>query len=191
MSDTLDVDRVGKRVVLRSLLLSALTATALVVLYYELPLRGDLSDSAIVLLPLGILAFAYLSWRGVHGILNSPTPRIRAIQLLATVIPLFIVSLAATYYLMDVNTTKAFTQTLSRTDSLYFTVTVFATVGFGDIAPVSESARVVVTLQMLGDLIVIGAGVRVLLSAVRMNVERRKDAPTAESSVQDPGVVEG
>jgi hypothetical protein len=34
---------------------------------------------------------------------------------------------------------------LTRTDSLYFTVTVFATAGFGDISPASQVARLVVT----------------------------------------------
>ena len=35
----------------------------------------------------------------------------------------------------------SFTEPLTRTDSLYFVVTVFATVGFGDITPLSLSAR--------------------------------------------------
>ena len=36
-------------------------------------------------------------------------------------------------------------------DSLYFSVTVFATVGFGDISAVSDAARVVVTIRMITD----------------------------------------
>ena len=36
------------------------------------------------------------------------------------------------------------------------TVTVFSTVGFGDISPKSEAARVVLMGQMLGDLAVLG-----------------------------------
>jgi voltage-gated potassium channel len=54
-------------------------------------------------------------------------------------------------------------------------VTVFSTVGFGDIAPRSEPARVVLIVQMLGDLAVLGAGVRVLLGAVRRGRQRRTD----------------
>jgi len=34
---------------------------------------------------------------------------------------------------------------LSHTDGLYFTVTVFSTVGFGDITAKTETARLVVT----------------------------------------------
>ena len=60
-----------------------------------------------------------------------------------------------------------------RTDALYFTVTVFSTVGFGDITAKSETARIVLIVQMLADLAFLGAGVRVLLGAVQRRRERR------------------
>ena len=68
-----------------------------------------------------------------------------------------------------------FTQPLTRTDALYFSVTVFATVGFGDITAKSETARVVLIVQMLGDLALLGAGARVLLGAVRLGQQKRSD----------------
>ncbi|MGP7997588.1 MAG: potassium channel family protein, partial [Streptosporangiaceae bacterium] len=67
--------------------------------------------------------------------------------------------------------------------ALYFAVTVFSTVGFGDITPKSEAARVVLIVQMLGDLALHGAGVRVLLGAVRRGQQRQdtsdQDGPAA------------
>jgi voltage-gated potassium channel len=63
---------------------------------------------------------------------------------------------------------------LSRTDGLYFTVTVFATVGFGDITPRSELARIVTTTQMLFGLVAFGLIVRTLLGAVQVAVKRRE-----------------
>ncbi len=45
--------------------------------------------------------------------------------------------------------------------------------GFGDITAKSETARVVLIVQMLGDLAVLGAGVRVLVGAVRRGQQRR------------------
>ena len=56
---------------------------------------------------------------------------------------------------------------LTRTDTLYFTVTVFATVGFGDISPASQAARLVVTAQMILNLIVLGLGVRLIVGAAQ------------------------
>jgi hypothetical protein len=76
----------------------------------------------------------------------------------------------------------AFTQRLTRTDALYFSVTVFSTVGFGDITARSEPARVVVIFQMLGDLALLGAGARVLLGAVQRGRDRRSDTGATDSA---------
>jgi len=56
----------------------------------------------------------------------------------------------------------SFSQPLTRVDALYFAMTVFTTVGFGDIAARSQVARVVVIVQMLADLVYVGLLARVL-----------------------------
>ena len=53
---------------------------------------------------------------------------------------------------MERASAASFTEPLTRTDALYFTVTVFSTVGFGDIAAKSEAARIVLIVQMPADL---------------------------------------
>ena len=63
------------------------------------------------------------------------------------------------------------TEVSSRTDALHFTITVFATVGFGDISPVAEGARIVVAIQMLADLLVLGLVIQAILGAVRRGQE--------------------
>jgi hypothetical protein len=67
------------------------------------------------------------------------------------------------------------THPLTRTDTLYFTVTVFITVGFGDITAASQSARLVVTAQMLLDLVALGLLVRAFVGAVQ--IARRQTSP--------------
>ena len=99
----------------------------------------------------------------------------RAAEALGLVIPLYLVLFASTYFLMERASAASFTQPLTRTDALYFAVTVFATVGFGDIAAKSETARIVLIIQMLADLVLLGAGARVLLQAVQRGRERRSD----------------
>jgi hypothetical protein len=56
---------------------------------------------------------------------------------------------------------------MTRTDALYFTVTVFATVGFGDITAKTEAARLVVTGQMIVDLVTIALVVKVIVDAAK------------------------
>ena len=60
---------------------------------------------------------------------------LRAIEALAAAIPLFLLVFAAAYVKLDSTQAQAFSEPLSRTDALYFTITVFSTVGFGDITP--------------------------------------------------------
>jgi len=54
-------------------------------------------------------------------------------------------------------------------------VTVFSTVGFGDITTKSEAARIMLIVQMLGDLAVLGAGLKVLPGAVQRGRQQRPD----------------
>jgi hypothetical protein len=63
---------------------------------------------------------------------------------------------------------------LTRTDALYFVVSVFSTVGFGDITAKTEAARLVVTGQMMADLIFFGFGLRIIVGAVGRGLQQRQ-----------------
>jgi voltage-gated potassium channel len=102
----------------------------------------------------------------------------KAFEALGLIVPFYLLVFASTYFVMERASAATFTQPLTRTDALYFTVTVFSTVGFGDIAAKSEAARVLLIVQMLGDLALLGAGVRVLLGAVRRGQQRSQDTDT-------------
>jgi len=62
---------------------------------------------------------------------------------------------------------------LTHTDGLYFTVTIFSTVGFGDVTAKSDTARLVVTGQMIADLIILGLAFKVIVGAFRRGERRR------------------
>jgi hypothetical protein len=175
--------------VLRSLLRATLTSTVLVVLYYRLPLTGALEASTVALLLAGLVLFAgIIAWQ-VRAILRSDYPGLRAIEALAAAIPLFLVVFAAAYVTLAAAQPSAFSEPLSRTDALYFTITVFSTVGFGDITPVATPARVIAMVQMLGDLVVVGLVLQVMLGAVKEGRQRRAagSGGTDESSHREDG----
>ena len=50
-------------------------------------------------------------------------------------------------------------------------MTVFATVGFGDIVPLTALARLVTAIQMMLDLVVLGAVVRIVFFAARRRID--------------------
>ena len=164
---------VPRRLVVRALLRASGTATALLVLYFTLPLTGSIDRPTALLLVLGLLAFAgVVTWQ-VRSVLRSPYPGLRAIESLAAAIPLFLVLFAALYlHIADLDG-AAFSEPLSRTDALYYTITVFSTVGFGDIVPRTDLARVVTMVQMLGDLVFVGLVLHLMIGAVKLGRQRR------------------
>jgi hypothetical protein len=59
------------------------------------------------------------------------------------------------------------------TVTAFSTVTVFSTVGSGDITAKSEAARLVVTGQMIADLIILGLTIKVIVGAVRRGQQQQ------------------
>ncbi|MFF5788706.1 potassium channel family protein [Streptomyces sp. NPDC012693] len=165
------------------LLRSAAVVTAATVGYFLLPLDGNLDQQrTVTVLVLGLLGLGVLLGLQAISIARSPHPRLRAVEALTTAVPLFLLLFSATYFLYaQEQGGHSFSEPLSRNDSLYFTVTVFATVGFGDIVPVSQTARVLTTCQMVADLVLVGLIAKVMVGAVRIGLQRRQPLSAPES----------
>jgi voltage-gated potassium channel len=58
----------------------------------------------------------------------------------------------------------------TRLDAFYFTFTTLATVGFGDVHATGQAARLVVTVQIVFNLVVLALAVQVLVAALRRQV---------------------
>jgi voltage-gated potassium channel len=151
----------------RGLLRAAATAAVMVALYYLLPLDRRSDTYVFLELVIGVGLFVgMIAWQ-VEAIVRSQYPAIRATQALASATALFLLLFASTYFILSIDDPATFTERLSRSDALYFTVTIFSTVGFGDISAQQETARLVVVTQMLLDLVILGLGIQVILGAVR------------------------
>ncbi|MEY9835802.1 potassium channel family protein [Streptacidiphilus sp. EB103A] len=164
-----------RRLVARAVLRPTLTSSLLVVLYFTLPIGERPTGRTELLLALGLLAVGVLIAYQARAIARSRFPRLKAVEAFALSVPWFLVIFSAAYFLMAHDRPGAFSEHLTRLDALYFTVTVFSSVGFGDIAPRSEPARVVTVIQMLGDLLLVGVAVRILLGAVQIGLRRRTE----------------
>ena len=79
---------------------------------------------------------------------------LRAIEALGIIVAVFLVAFSAIYLAMSHESGTTFTLDLDHVQALYFTITVFSTVGFGDITPHTDAARLVVSAQMLLDLVI-------------------------------------
>ena len=163
-------------------LLRALGSTiGLVAIYYLMPLDPSSLGVTVGLLAFGLLALAGLVGFQVRSIIRARHPALRAVGALATSVPLFLLLFAGTYYVMGGISEANFNQPLTRTDALYFTVTVVATVGFGDIVATTQGARVLVMGQMVAGIVIIGLGARIIVDAVKRGQQRRP-APGSDAT---------
>lgn len=168
----------------RRLAIGLLRALAITVVlgagYYLIPLDRLSSVPMWLTLAIGLLALAGFAAFQLRRVIRARYPALKAVEALATTAPLFLLLFAAAYFVMAGADPSNFNvETLTRTDSLYFTVTIFATVGFGDITAASGAARILVTVQMILDLIVLGLGIRVFVSAVEVGRQKAGKTPNS------------
>lgn len=166
-----------RRIVILGLLRALVSALLLFSLYFLLPLQ-DISrvPRALTIVVALVILLGVTVWQ-LRAITRSEFPGLRAIEALAITAPLFILLFAASYYMMESADPASFSpDSMTRIDSLYLTVTTFATVGFGDITATSQGARVLITVQMFLNLLVLGGGIRVFLGAVQRGRESKAPA---------------
>jgi len=103
------------------------TTVALVALYYLLPI--DHTKNVPVVLIAGLLILAsFTAWQ-LRIVRKNRYPAVRAVEALATALPLFLLLFAWAYFTMaHTNPANFNMRPLTRTDMLYFAVTVFSTV---------------------------------------------------------------
>jgi voltage-gated potassium channel len=147
----------------------------LIGIYYVVPAGQESGVYDVLRLVIGlILVAAVVAWQASH-IVKSEVPELRAAQALGVIMPLFLVLFASLYLSLYDTSRASFSQPLDHTSALYFTVTVFSTVGFGDITPRTGNGRILVSIQMLLDLVIIGAVVRILINAAKVGLARSGD----------------
>lgn len=149
--------------------------TLLFTAYYLIPTRGDGGESDLPWLVLALAIFAVIVGVQVPAIVKSDYPVARAVEALSVTIPLFLLIFARIYLSNSLAEPASFSQPLDHTTALYFTVTVFATVGFGDIVATTNGMKLLVTVQMLLNLAVLGLVIRLVTTAAQRGVARKKE----------------
>lgn len=152
----------------------AVSLTLLMAIYYLLPVRGDGWASDLPWLLLDVALFAVVVGVQFPLIGRSHHPGIRAVEAMVLSIMVFLTLFARLYLAASAGDHDAFSQVLDRTTALYFTITVFATVGFGDVVAQTQGTKLLVSVQMLLNLVVLGLVVRLLLKAGQRAGRRRR-----------------
>jgi len=162
--------------VLRASLTTTILLTAYVVMPFTLIsqaryLTGFLIGAAVVL---AVLALEF------SRTMRSPYARLRAVEALLTAGPLFIVLFATSHYVIGQLDPAGYSEPMTRLDALYFTITTFATVGYGDISPHSQIARLVSLVQMVCGIILVGVIAKLLFGIAQESDHRRRVGAPAD-----------
>ena len=91
---------------------------ALVAIYYWLPLDHTSTWLAATVLVIGLVVLIALVIVQVRWIIRSRFPGMRAVEALATSLPLFLLLFASTYVVMAAVSTSNFGEKLTHTDAL-------------------------------------------------------------------------
>ncbi len=193
------VGEVERRQLVASGLRAALSTGVLLAAYYVTPIgirhhhSGILHDlGTMARLGTAIAIFVVVLTLEIRGITRAKHPMLRAGVAMAVVIPLFLLFFAWTYLNMSNSDPSTFGTSMDRTTALYFSVTIFSTVGFGDITPHTDLARLLTTFQMLSDLVVVAVVVRLILgAATRTSAQLDSRASADADQGNDPTVTGG
>ena len=155
------------------------SVTLLITAYYQVPTPDAGTDSDLPWLLMALTIFGIIVGVQIPAIVNSKYPNLRAVEAMSVTVPLYLLIFARIYLSNAFANPGAFSEQLDHTKSLYFTITVFATVGFGDITPETNPMRLLVSVQMLLNLVVIGLVVRLLLGAAQRGVTKKRESSSA------------
>jgi voltage-gated potassium channel len=169
-----------RRAVARALVATLATLAATIAVYYLLPLTTRQLGVGLLLrfVLAGVVFVAVLAWQ-VRQIVRSRLPALRAAQAVVVAVPLFLTGYALLYLLLA-RAGFGFSEELTRTSALYFTVVVFGSVGFGDITPTTDVSRIVVMSQIMGGVAFLAVAVRLFLAASLRGLESTVSPPEGE-----------
>lgn len=185
------VGDVERRALLGTALRAIVSTAVLLAVYFLMPINTHHASHGLVrdvgvMARLGVATAIFLSvlLLEIRGITKAKHPMLRAAVAMAVVIPLFLIFFAWIYLNLSGSDPGNFGthSAMTRVTGLYFTVTVFSTVGFGDITPHSDLARIVTTVQMLADLVVIAVVVRLILGVAGRSADERSVTRQAEAT---------
>ncbi len=164
--------RQRRRLVAAATVRTIATIALVVAAYFLVPMDQGMDAATVAELVLAVLVLAAIIALQIRQIVRSEHPTLRGVEALAFTIPVYVLLFATAYFLMAHAQSTSFGEHLSRTDAMYFSTTVFTTVGFGDITAKTQAARLVVTSQMFLDLVILGLVGRLIVNAIKIGQRR-------------------
>jgi hypothetical protein len=107
----------------QAILTASVVATLIVLVYFGFPLTRTLPERSVILFVVSLVLVGMVWIAQILATLQSPYPNLRAMESLGTSVPLYLVTFAATHYLIEYRHAGSYSQPMTRLDALYFATT--------------------------------------------------------------------
>ena len=177
-------ERIPRRLLVAAVMRVLGVVACVLVGYFLIPVEGA-EALAGLLACVGIVVILVVFARQISRVSRSRRPVLAAVEALVLVFGLFLCFFSLLYVSLSTSDPDAFTQDVDKVAGIYFTTTVLTTVGFGDISPVSDTARVMVTLQMVLGMVLIGTAFKALGFSAKRAVTSRNISIASQTIAAD------
>jgi hypothetical protein len=177
-------ERIPRRLLIAAVMRVLGVVACVLVGYFLIPVEGSEVLAGLVAC-VGIVVILVVFARQISRVSRSRRPVLAAVEALVLVFGLFLCFFSLLYVSLSTSDPGAFTQEIDKVAGIYFTTTVLTTVGFGDISAVSDSARVLVTLQMVLGMVLIGTAFKALGFSAKRAVTSRNISIASQSIAAD------
>jgi len=170
----------------KAAIVAVLAVAAATAVYYQVPVPAHLHEGSwITLFCCGVLVLGILILIAVLRLVRAgQQAKVRTLVLLLCLTVLFFSYADAAVATLP----GQFVDLHTKTDSVYFNISTLATVGYGDVHPSGQLARSAVTLQIVFNLVFLGAAISIITTYVRARATQRLHASGQGGSATDePG----
>jgi voltage-gated potassium channel len=145
----------------------AAVLVVVLVFYFTVPVSFEVRASDVVQLVISILALALLAVAVLSQVRHQLTDPGRHVDGLVVALMIAVLGFALGFYVMEQRDPAQIAGLETRLDSLYFTMTTLLTIGYGDIHAVGQTARVLVLMQMVFNVVIVTTAATTLTTRIR------------------------
>jgi alkylhydroperoxidase/carboxymuconolactone decarboxylase family protein YurZ len=155
--------------------------------FFSFPNRVDSNWAFVVSVLLMIAGTAVLGWAITSQVRRHLAGDADDLQSLVTLLALVLLVFTLGFYALERTNPGQIAGLHTRIDALYFTLATMGTVGYGDVHASGQVARVIVSTQMIFNIVFVGtlASVvtrRVRIRALERDIARRTTSPEGDAS---------
>jgi voltage-gated potassium channel len=149
------------------------------VLYFTVPVSPEIEASDLVQLCVSVVALGLLAVAVLLEVRLQLMDAERRIDGLVLALMIAVLGFALGFYVMAEQSPDQIVGLDTRLDALYFTMTTLLTIGFGDIHAAGQSARALVLIQMVFNVVIIATAASTITTRIRTRAGIRAEAHRA------------